>query len=117
MSVLAQTTARADVLLRRGITNEWGIHCEHSSDNGGTFEPLSWAGWRAVLELRSVDGDNWLTLPVSLEAGGLARALVPADALTSSTWERRGSGTWSITAAHADGRVDRLGDGYFYLER
>lgn len=115
MSVLAQATARGDILLRRGVTTEWGVRWEHSSDGGKTYELVNMTGWIGTLELRSPAGDVWLTL--ALEPGnGLCRVVVPADALASPEWAARSSGTWLVNVTDAEGQVDRLGDGYFYME-
>ena len=116
MSVLTQSTARQDVLLRRGVTTEWGIRWEHSDDGGHTFAPVDWAGWTGTVELVSLLGDVWWSAPVSLEASGLARLTVPADALTDPVWATRPQGEWRANITHTDGRVDRLGDGYIYVE-
>lgn len=106
-----------DLLLRPGITTTWGIRWEQSRDGGHTFEPVSWEGWTATAELRSETGERWWTGPVSLEASGLARIIIHADALTATAWEHRGHGHWSVTATHMDGRIERVGEGHFYLER
>lgn len=116
MSVLVQATARGDVLLRRGITEEWGIRWEHSTDGGRTFEPVSWAGWSGELQLTSITGEVWAARPVSLEAGALCRVVIPHDLLAGAEWAARSQGAWSVTLTHDDGRRERLADGYFYLE-
>jgi hypothetical protein len=115
MSVLAEATGRGDVLLRRGVNNEWGVRWERSED-GARFEPVDMTTWIGVLELRSVQSELWLSKPVSGGASGLVIATVqPADT-AGLAWAGRAAGTWLINMTDPDGRVERLGDGYFYLE-
>lgn len=107
---------RHDVLLRRGVTTEWGIRWETTPDGGRTYAPVAWAGWAGTLTLRSVRGEEWVTLPVSLEPGGLCRVTVPAVALTGAVWAGRAHGTWAVVLTGPAGRVERLAGGIFYLE-
>jgi hypothetical protein len=115
MSVLAQATGRQDVLLRRGVTETWGVRWEQSED-GSTFTPVDLSAWTGVVELRSMSNDVWLSKPVIGDSSGLAAATItPADT-AAPEWVGRPSGTWLINMTAPDGRVERLGDGYFYLE-
>lgn len=114
--VLAENTGRGDVLIRRGVTTEWGVRWERSVDGGVTFELVNMLGWSGVVELRSVMSDLWLSKPVACSDDGSAVVtLTPADT-ADVVWAGRSQGTWLMNVIDPDGRVERLGDGYFYLE-
>lgn len=116
MSVLAEATGRGDVLIRRGVTTEWGVRWERSVDAGVTFAPVDMLGWAGVVELRSIQSDLWLTKSVGCTDDGLAIVTLDPDDLAAPEWGGRSQGTWLINVTDPDGRVERLGDGYFYLE-
>lgn len=116
MSVLAQNTARGDVLIRRGVSDTWGVKWEQKTDPQGTYEPVDLSDWSGVCQLRSDAGDVWAELPVTTSVDGLTKVVVPAAALTGPEWAGRRSGNWLINLTAPDAHVERLGDGYFYLE-
>lgn len=116
MSVLSENTGRGDVLIRRGVTTEWGVRWERSEDGGVTFEPVDLSAWTGVIELRSAHADVWLTKPVAGDASGLAVATIDPVDTADPVWAGRAGGNWLINMTDPDGRVERLGDGYFSLE-
>lgn len=116
MSVLTEATGRGDVLIRRGVTTQWGVRWERSIDGGATFEAVDLSDWTAVLELRSPLGEVWLSKAVTTDASGLAVATIdPADT-ADPEWGGRSSGSWLINATAPDAHVERLADGYFAFE-
>lgn len=116
MSVLTENTGRGDVVIRRGVTTEWGVRWERSVDGGATFAPVDLEGWAGVLELRSLHSELWLSKPVTGDASGLVIATITPPDTASAVWAGRSNGTWLINMTDPDGRIERLGDGYFYLE-
>lgn len=114
MGVLTDPVARGDMLLRRGITNEWAVKWEQSTD-GVTYQPVSMAGWSATAELLSLTGEVWLSITAFPSSNGVTVARIGPTVLTSEAWRGRTQGAWRMTATNGT-RVERLGDGYFYLE-
>ncbi|WP_051701744.1 hypothetical protein [Mycetocola saprophilus] len=114
MSVLAQNTARADVLLRRGVSETWGVRWEQ--DSGSGYAPVDISTWSGTVQLRSDTGEVWAEFPVQTFTDGLATVTIAADALTTPIWATRGAGNWRMNITNTSGHVERLADGYFYLE-
>lgn len=114
MGVLSQTVARGDLLLRRGVDEAFAVRWLW--DEGDGFKPKDLTEWTATCELRSPSGDVWASLDCETTADGLAFVRIPAELYESPEWAGRAQGTWRIDGIESAGRVERLGDGYFYLE-
>jgi hypothetical protein len=114
MSVLAQKTARADILLRRGVSESWAVRWEQDSGTG--YLPVNISAWSGVVQLRSDAGDLWAEFQVTTFPDGLAQVDLPADAFADPVWGARGAGNWVMNITDPSGHVERLADGYFYLE-
>lgn len=115
MSVLAEATGRGDVLLRRGVTNRWGVRWQQSTD-GVYFSSVDLTAWTGVLELRGPSGERWLERLTTTDVTGLAVATVTPEDLAGPEWNGRAGGAWLINLTAPDGHIERLADGYFLLE-
>ncbi|MDR6868725.1 hypothetical protein J2Y69_003349 [Microbacterium resistens] len=115
MSVLSPGLALGDVILIRGVTNEWAVLWEHSTD-GITFAPKNLSGWTATLVLRSPLGETWLSVPAFPSVNGTTVARATPAHLAAPEWAARSGGSWALTLTDPTGRVERLGQGYFHLE-
>jgi hypothetical protein len=116
MPVLASDTARADVLILRGAATEWGVLWETSPD-GAVYTPVDLTKWIGTLTLRSPLGEVWLRHPVTTSIDGLVAVQLTPDLFGASEWGARTGGRWEINLTSPAGRIERLSEGYFYLEQ
>jgi len=116
--VLAQATARQDILLRRGVTETWTVRC--TQDRGSGFVAQDLTGWTGQVTIEGPFGEVWLTLPVSTDPvallDGFATVTVPASTLTGAMWAGRREATWRMDMTAPDGHVERLADGAIRIE-
>ena len=113
--VLMQDTPRQDILIRRGVSEKFGVLWEEDSGDGRGYQPVDLSDWACTLRIASPMGEVWAEYPAIPGANGVVSVELPADALLGQEWAARGSGQWSLTASFAD-RVERLADGNYYLE-
>lgn len=113
--VLTQETGRQDVLICRGANTDWAVRWTNSTDGGLTYQPVDLTGDVGKLELRSPGGELWMTRAIVGTVDGLAGVELTPDEFTDPAWASRSGGSWLITMTH-EGREERLGEGYFYLE-
>lgn len=113
--VLTQDTPRQDILIRRGVTEKFGVLWEEDDGSGAGYQPVDLSGWECSLRIASPMGEVWAEYPAIPGANGIVSVELPASALMAPEWAARGSGQWSLTAVLGD-RVERLADGNYYLE-
>lgn len=114
MSVLSRESGRGDLHIRRGVSEAYAV--SWTWDEGHGPYPVDLTDWTAECVLRSPQGDVWLTVPCTTHADGLAVARFSHDAFADPVWAGRPQGSWHMNATSPTGHVERLGDGYFYLE-
>lgn len=114
MSVIGQATGRGDILLRRGVTDSFAVRWEQ--DTGTGFTPVDLSGWSAVCVIGSPQGEEWLTVPCTVSTDGLSEATFAHTLFVAPEWAARTHGEWYMNATSPDNTIERLGDGYFYLE-
>lgn len=112
--VLTQAVGRQDVLIRRGVSERWGVVWEQ--DDGTGFHPVDLLAWTGRLTIVSPHGDVWVDQPVELTSDGHAIATIAPATTSGSEWVGRPAGSWAITATSPDGHVERLGEGTIRIE-
>lgn len=113
--VLTQDTPRQDILIRRGVSEKFGVLWEEDDGTGAGFQPVDLTAWSCVLRIASPMGEMWAEMQAIPGSNGVVSVEIAADALMAPEWAARGSGQWSLTASLGD-RVERLADGNYYLE-
>lgn len=115
--VLVEATGRMDIVIRRGVTEKYGVQWEHSDDGGLTFAGVDISLWTGVFVLRSPVDEELLRLNTKQSSSGLSQVEIRPTDLSKITIAGRTAGNWYLNITDpATGRTERLGDGYFYLE-
>lgn len=110
---LIQETPRRDIVIRRGVSERFGVLWEEDAGTG--FAPVDLSGWVCTFRLFSPMGELWLEKAAFGGVDGVALATVSPGDLSDDVWASRGAGQWTLSAV-LGGRHERLGDGNYYLE-
>lgn len=111
--VMANSCARADVLLRRGCANCFGARWSERIPGEGVAEK-DLSGWSGTLEM-SYAGESVYTQPCATTMHGLVYAEIPGSAFADASWDGRASGDYRITATGPDGEARAVIEGVWHM--